>query len=99
MPGKVGEELNDAVWNLLQQENLPRENYRNIQYLFRFLHEVSKLKEKNIYKEGTLRPGDRIIAANMKLPDLQALLYQEDEDTVFTVEYNIVKQVGDDDKE
>ena len=50
-------------------------------------------------KEGTLRPGDRIIAANMKLPDLQALLYQEDEDTVFTVEYNIVKQVGDDDKE
>ena len=56
-------------------------------------------------KEGTFWPGDRVIAVNgknlvnMKLPDLQALLYQEDEDTVFTVEYNIVKQVGDDDKE
>ena len=46
--------LNDAVWNLLQQENLPRENYRNIQYLFRFLHEVSKLKEKNIMLPGRL---------------------------------------------
>ena len=56
-------------------------------------------------KEGTLRPGDRIIAVNgkslvnMKLPDLQALLYIEDKDTVFTVEYNIFKQVGDDDKD
>jgi len=37
----------DAVWNLLQDENLPRENYRNIQYLFRLLHEVSKYEERN----------------------------------------------------
>ena len=37
----------DLVWNLLQHEALPRENYRNIQYLFRFLHEVSKLEERN----------------------------------------------------
>ena len=37
----------DAVWNLLQHESLPRENYRNIQYLFRFLHEVSKHEERN----------------------------------------------------
>ena len=55
-------------------------------------------------KEGTLRSGDRIIAVNgkslvnMKLPYLQALLYQEDKDTVFTVEYNIFKEVGDDDR-
>ena len=51
-------------------------------------------------REGTLRPGDRIIAVNgkslvnMKLPELQALLYQEEADTVFTVEYDIVKQVS-----
>ena len=44
----------DAVWNLLQHENLPRENYRNIQYLFRFLHEVSKLEEKNKMSPGNL---------------------------------------------
>ena len=49
--------------------------------------------------EGTLRPGDRIIAINgrslvdVKLPELQAMLYQEDDDTVFTVEYDIAKQV------
>ena len=81
--------------------------------------------------EGTLRPGDRIIAVNgkglagMKLPELQvskslshwflngflmthsidleilmimiflmqALLYQQDNETVFTVEYDIAKQV------
>ena len=55
-------------------------------------------------KEGTLRSGDRIITVNgkslvnMKLPYLQALLYQEDKDTVFTVEYNIFKEVGDDDR-
>ena len=29
------QEMFDAAWNLLQHENLPRENYRNIQYLFR----------------------------------------------------------------
>ena len=49
--------------------------------------------------EGTLRPGDRIIAmngrslVNVKLPELQALLYQEEAETVFTVEYDIAKQV------
>ena len=37
----------DLVWNLLQHDCLPVENYRNIQYLFRFLHEVSKLEERN----------------------------------------------------
>jgi len=37
----------DAIWNLLQCEQLPKENYRNIQYLFRFLHEVSRLEERN----------------------------------------------------
>eukprot|EP00092_Neocalanus_flemingeri_P030479 GFUD01033086.1.p1 GENE.GFUD01033086.1~~GFUD01033086.1.p1 ORF type:complete len:647 (-),score=306.09 GFUD01033086.1:446-2386(-) len=37
----------DAIWNLLQHEQLPRENYRNIQYLFKFLHAVSSLEEKN----------------------------------------------------
>jgi len=37
----------DAIWNLLQHENLPRDNYRNIQYLFRFLHEVTKYEDKN----------------------------------------------------
>lgn len=64
-------------------------------------------------QEGTLRPGDRLIAVNgkglgmMKLPELQvvlsmksqlqfvfqALLYQQDKETVFTVEYDIAKQV------
>jgi len=42
-----GDDRFDAIWNLLQHENLPRENYRNIQYLFRFLYEVTKLEEKN----------------------------------------------------
>lgn len=37
----------DLVWNLLQHETLPRENYRNIQYLFRLLHEVGRLEERN----------------------------------------------------
>ena len=37
----------DLVWSLLQHEALLRENYRNIQYLCRFLHEVSKLEERN----------------------------------------------------
>ena len=51
-------------------------------------------------REGTLRPGDRIIAVNgkslvnIKLPELQGLLYQEEGDTVFTVEYDILKQVS-----
>jgi len=50
------------------------------------------------YIDGTLRAGDRIIAVNgkslvnIKLPELQALLYQQDQDTVFTVEYDIAKQ-------
>ena len=49
--------------------------------------------------EGTLRAGDRIIAMNgkslinVKLPDLQAMLYREEAETVFTVEYDIAKQV------
>ena len=52
------------------------------------------------HREGTLRPGDRIIAVNgkslvnIKLPELQGLLYQEEGDTVFTVEYDILKQVS-----
>lgn len=42
-----GEDRFDAIWNLLQHEKLPKENYRNIQYLFRFLHEVSRHEEMN----------------------------------------------------
>jgi len=42
-----GEDRFDAIWNLLQHEALPKENYRNIQYLFRFLHEVSRHEERN----------------------------------------------------
>jgi len=46
--GKLdGEDRFDVIWNLLQHESLPRENYRNIQYLFKFLHEVTKLSELN----------------------------------------------------
>ena len=30
-----GDDKFDAVWNLLQHEHLPRENYKNIQYLFK----------------------------------------------------------------
>ena len=50
--------------------------------------------------EGTLRAGDRIIAmngkslVNVKLPELQAMLYKEETETVFTVEYDIAKQVS-----
>lgn len=46
--------------------------------------------------EGTIRPGDRILAVNGKalhdatLPQLQSLLYAQDGDTVFTVEYDIM---------
>ena len=32
-----GDDKFDAVWNLLQHEHLPRENYKNIQYLFKVL--------------------------------------------------------------
>jgi len=42
-----GEDKFDAIWNLLQHEQLPRENYRNIQYLFKFLHEVTQHSEQN----------------------------------------------------
>lgn len=46
--GKLeGEDRFDVIWNLLQHESLPRENYRNIQYLFKFLHEVTKHSEQN----------------------------------------------------
>jgi len=48
------QEMFDAAWNLLQHENLPRENYRNIQYLFRFLHEVSKQEDRNKMSAGNL---------------------------------------------
>jgi len=46
--GKLeGEDKFDAIWNLLQHESLPRENYRNIQYLFKFLHEVTNYSDVN----------------------------------------------------
>ena len=37
-----GDDKFDAVWNLLQHEHLPRENYKNIQYLFK-VQLISKL--------------------------------------------------------
>ena len=43
------------------------------------------------FNEGSIRPGDRILALNGKalhdttLPQLQSLLYAQDGDTVFTV--------------
>ena len=37
----------DLIFNLLQHDNLPIENFRNIQYLFRFLYEVSQNAERN----------------------------------------------------
>ena len=37
----------DLIFNLLQHDNLPMENFRNIQYLFRFLFEVSKMEDRN----------------------------------------------------
>jgi len=43
----TGEDRFNAIWNLLQSDYLPRENYRNIQYLFRFLHEVTLHSDKN----------------------------------------------------
>jgi S1-C subfamily serine protease len=48
------------------------------------------------FLDGTIRPGDRILALNGKalhdttLPQLQSLLYAQDGDTVFTVEYDIM---------
>lgn len=30
-----GEDRFDGIWNLLQSEHLPRDNYRNIHYLFK----------------------------------------------------------------
>jgi len=42
-----GEDRFDAIWNLLQSEHLPRENYKNIHYLFKFLHEVSLYSDVN----------------------------------------------------
>ena len=47
------------------------------------------------YSEGTIRVNDRIRAVNgqavheIKLPELQSLLYQQDKETVFTVEYDV----------
>ena len=49
--------------------------------------------------EGTVRPGDRILALNgkslvgVKLAELQSLMYQEEGETVFTLEYDVAKQV------
>ena len=40
-------ERGDLIFNLLQHDNLPKENFRNIQYLFRFLHEVSDMEDRN----------------------------------------------------
>ena len=46
--------------------------------------------------EGTLRCGDRIRAINgislstLKLPELQSMLYQQDKEAVFTVEYDVM---------
>ena len=37
-PDQDGDDKFDAVWNLLQHEKLPRENYKNIQYLFKVGH-------------------------------------------------------------
>ena len=37
----------DLIFNLLQHDNLPLENFRNIQYLFRFLYEVSEMEDRN----------------------------------------------------
>ena len=61
----------DLVWNLLQHEALPRENYRNIQYLFRFLHEVSKLEERNKMSPSNLAI---VITPNVVSPSLPSLL-------------------------
>ena len=50
------------------------------------------------FNEGSIRPGDRILALNGKalhdttLPQLQSLLYAQDGDTVFTVEYDIMSE-------
>jgi len=52
--------------------------------------------------EGTIQVGDRITAINgrtlegMRLPELQALLYHEDETTVFTLLYDVAKKIHND---
>ena len=52
------------------------------------------------YTEGTIRKGDRVKAINgvnltsTRLPELQGLLYQQDKETVFTIEYDIMLQLG-----
>ena len=53
------------------------------------------------FLEGTIRRGDRIRAVNginlnnLKLPELQAMLYQQEKDTVFTVEYDVMTNYVD----
>ncbi len=48
------------------------------------------------FLDGIMRPGDRILALNSKalhdasLPQLQSLLYSQESETVFTVEYDIM---------
>ena len=37
-----GEDRFNAIWNLLQSDYLPRENYKNIQYLFRYRKKMLK---------------------------------------------------------
>lgn len=50
------------------------------------------------FMEGTVRPGDRVLAINgktlldMTLPQLQSLIYAQDGDTVFTVEYDVMSE-------
>ena len=52
------------------------------------------------YAERTIRKGDRIRAINginlasTRLPELQGLLYQQDKETVFTIEYDVMIQSG-----
>ena len=44
-----GEDRFDAIWNLLQSEHLPRENYRNIHYLFKVGNTLPRENYGNIY--------------------------------------------------
>lgn len=41
------DERADLIFNLLQHDNLPMDNFRNIQYLFRLLYEVSEMEDRN----------------------------------------------------
>jgi len=41
------DERADLIFNLLQHDSLPMDNFRNIQYLFRLLYEVSEMEDRN----------------------------------------------------